>query len=296
VELRRLSYFVAVAEELNFGRAAQRLHITQPGLSQSIRALEREIGMLLFERTRHSVELSPAGVELLPAVRKLLAHADEVQRLADHLSSTNRRSLRLSDTRSAGVGLPSQLLAAFRKRHPKIMVEVSSGFTSLNVQHLRSREIDAAFVRPPIDAGDDLHCLVLAHEPVLLAVPVGHRLAEQISVQPEDLDGEPLVFFPRESGGLWTSILTAVYGPHAEPEISRVEPDEPHMLAAVAEGAGITLLTESAAAMLTVADAVMKPFKEPVTVPLAIAWCKDNKNPALRSFLAMAHRRMTETG
>lgn len=289
MELRQLRYFVTVADELNFGRAARRLHITQPGVSQGIKVLEREFGLTLFERNRQHVVLTPAGATLLPVVRKLLAQVDEVGQLVSQLACDKRGRLALSHTRSAGIGLPYELTAGFRRVHAEIAVHTSIGFTSANVDKVRSREVDVAFVRPPLEAGNELRCMVIAREPVVLAVHAEHRLAGAVSVRSADLTEEPLVYFPQEAGGLWSSMLNQVYGTDRHPDIVRVEPDEPHMLAAVAEGAGISLVTESAAMMLNVPGVVIKKFAESVTVPLGIVWRADNSNPTLRSFLSFIY-------
>jgi DNA-binding transcriptional LysR family regulator len=291
MELRNLRYFVAVAEELHFGRAARKLHITQPGLSQGVKVLEREMNLRLFIRNRRQVQLTTAGEALLPAIRGLLTQADELERRAALLASGDEGSLVVGYTRSAGVGPSAALLAQFRRYHPKVKVRTSIGHTTANVEEVLARFVDVGFVRPPVELGDELGSAVLMHEPVLVAVPDGHQLADSDEVRCEDLDGEDLVFFSDDSGGLWESMLNAVYGSAETPRISRVEPDEAHMLAAVAEGAGITLLTSSAAAMLNVPGAVVKPLVPAVVIPLALVWRRDNANTALVEFLKFARER-----
>ncbi|MFC9126394.1 LysR family transcriptional regulator [Streptomyces sp. NPDC057099] len=287
-DLRSLRYFLAVADELSFGRAAVRLHMTQPGLSQGIKALERRLGMPLFERDRQGVALTAAGRVLVPKARQLLAHAEEFDRFASVLAGRHNGKLTLSYSRSGGIGLASELTSRFRERYPHMTVETATGHTHSNVERIRLRTIDAGFIRPPID-GDDLQCSVIAYDRVVVAVPTGHPLADRPGVSPTELLGEPLVFFPRERSGLWESILGAVYGQGAAPEISRLEPDEAHMLAAVAQGAGITLVTEPSAALLAVPGVVFKPFTVPVAVPMALAWRKDNANAALHTFVSFVN-------
>lgn len=287
-ELRGLRYFLAVADELSFGRAAVRLHMTQPGLSQGIKALERRLGMPLFERDRQGVALTAAGRVLEPKARQLLSHAEEFDRFASVLAGRHNGTLALSYSRSGGIGLASDLTRRFQEEYPHITVETSTGHTHSNAERIRMRAIDVGFVRPPI-AGDDLQCSVIAYDQVVVAVPAGHRVADRAGVSPADLAGERLVFFPRERSGLWESILAAVYGPGVQPEIGRVEPDEPHMLAAVAQGAGITLVTEPTAALLAVPGVVFRPFTVPVAVPMALAWRKDNANAALHTFVSFVH-------
>ncbi|MEJ7705044.1 MAG: LysR substrate-binding domain-containing protein [Geodermatophilaceae bacterium] len=296
MELRSLRYFVVVAEELNFGRAAKRVYISQSGLSQSIQALERQIGKPLFERSRRQVGLTTVGEALLPEAQRLLAHADDVERLAKQLVTRPQHSLMIVHTRSAGVGLPIRLTASFRKAHPEIDVECSNGFSSLNVDKVAGRVVDAGFVRPPIDTSIGLGCEVLSCDEVLVATPADHPLADLAEIDAADLWGEPLVYFPCSAGGLWIAMLEAVYGAR-RPPISRVEPDESHMLAAVAERAGITLLTESSASMLNVPGVAIRRIRHTPTVPLALIWRPDNPNPALQTFLtsSLDHaRRLTK--
>ncbi|MFI9511222.1 LysR substrate-binding domain-containing protein [Nocardia sp. NPDC052566] len=290
MELRSLRHFLAVAEELNFGRAAKRLFISQPGLSQSIRALEREIGRPLFERSRRHVALTSFGHVLLPEAEGLLAHAAEVEQLTKRLASRKLGTLVLNHTRSAGLGLPVQLTASFRKIHPHICVETYNGFTSLNVDKLKEKKSDVGFVRPPIDPSAGLRCVVIAEDEVVLAVPEDHPLAGKPDIDQADLDNEPLVYFPESAGGLWSTMLDAVYGHGQRPDISRVEPDETHMLAAVSECAGITLLTKPSAAIFNMPGVVIKPFRYPARVPLGLAWRPDNTNPALETFLSFVLR------
>ncbi|MFJ8714008.1 LysR family transcriptional regulator [Streptomyces violaceus] len=287
-DLRGLRYFLAVADELSFGRAAVRLHMTQPGLSQGIKALERRLGMPLFERDRQGVALTAAGRVLEPKARQLLSHAEEFDRFASVLAGRHNGKLTLSYSRSGGIGLASELTSRFREQYPHMTVETATGHTHSNVERIRMRTIDVGFIRPPID-GDDLQCSVIAYDQVVVAFPVGHPLADRPGVSPADLAGERLVFFPRERSGLWESILGAVYGPGAAPEISRLEPDEAHMLAAVAQGAGITLVTEPSAALLAVPGVVFRSFTVPVVVPMALAWRKDNANAALHTFVSFVH-------
>ena len=289
MELRNLQYFAVTAEELHFGRAARRLYVTQPGLSQGIKALERKIGVPLFDRTHGSVTLTPAGEALLPDVLQLLLKADDVRRLAEHLAVTRAEGLRLSHPLSAGVGVPCTLAASFRRAYPDIDVQTLSGTTRLNVERVRSREVDLGFVYPPFELTTDLSCLVLAREQIVVAAPAGHPLVRQPAVHQVDLQEYPLVFFASRSGGLWKSVLDAVYGVDLQPRIVRVEPDEPHMLTAVADHAGIGLLTARTATILNVPGVTVRPFVEKVTVPLGVVWRRDNANPALGTYLELAN-------
>lgn len=291
MELKHLRYFVVLAKILNFRQAAEQLHITQPGLSQRIKGLEHSLGVTLFDRTRNHVRLSTAGATLLPEVERLLSQADQITGLAGHLRTGTPEVLRLNHTRSARTGLPNLLIDRFRERYVSVDLAVATGFTSFNIARLRDRDTDVAFVRPPVSTGDDLVCRTISTEPLVVAVRDDHRLAGRDVLGRDDVAGEPLVFFPEESGpGLWATILTQVYGKSGTPRISRTEPDEEHMLHAVSTGAGISLVTESSANMLRMPNVLVKPFAPPSpSVPLAIAWRRHDHNATLRAFLSLTY-------
>lgn len=289
MELRNLRCFVVVAEELNFGRAAARLHITQPGLSQRIKALERSLGAQLFERNRQRVSLTGIGTALLPEVRALLEQADRIETMSAYLRRHDDQHLRLSYTRSAGVGVATEITSAFRRRHPEIEVHTSLGFTAVNLAAVLAGDADVAFLRMPADIPDGVSTMTVGHDPIVAALPSGHPLLRAAELKVSDIVEEPLIFFPRETApGMWAGVLRAVYGPDSEPPIVRNEPEEPLMLAAVAEGAGISLLAQAAATMIDVPGVEIRPLRPEVSVPLSLAWRRSNPNPALAQFLSCA--------
>ncbi|MEU7561045.1 LysR family transcriptional regulator [Streptomyces eurythermus] len=287
MELRHLRYFVAVAEELHFGRAAQRLHIAQPGLSQQIKALERELAVELFTRNRRGVTLTDAGTALLPAAKDILARAAAAMELARHHGTGQAGRLTLSLTRSAPRGVVTELVDSFRAANPAVKVWVTSGFTARDEQRLRERAIDAAFLRMLNDPRDDLAGRTVGDEAIMAAVPSTDRLARKRRLSRADVTGRPLVWWPREHGPrMWDRMLDQVFGEGVRPPVAHWEPEEEHMLHAVAQGHGITFITEGKAATLHVAGVAIRRFADPVpTVPITLAWSRDNPNPALRRFL-----------
>lgn len=285
MEIRSARYFVTVAEELHFGRAAKRLHITQPGLSQGVKALEKAIGMQLFERRRQGVVLTVEGEALLPEFRELLARADAVDAFVKILAEQFHGSLTVGYTRSAGLGRAFDLISRFRGAWPRIRIQSSSASSSGNLDAIRERRLDVGFVRPPLPETAEVESVSLGREAVLVGLPSGHRLARSEEVRRQDLVGLPLVYFSKSAGGLWHSILSAVYRGDYFPDICREEPDVPHMLAAVAEGAGITLVTEGSVAMLDVPGVELRRLSGGPSVGLDLAWRRDNVNRALRTFV-----------
>jgi DNA-binding transcriptional LysR family regulator len=290
VELRHLQYFVAVAEELHFGRAAQRLGIAQPGLSQQIKALERLLCAELFARDRRGVELTEAGRVLLPLARDVLSRCRNLQEVVRTYGTGEVGRLRIGIARSAAGGITDVLVESFMAGSPQVEVRLSSGHTAAHERELGAGTIDVAFVRPPLENSDELVCREVAQEPLVVALPEGHRLTARRAVGVRELTGEPFVWWPRENGpGMWDRILDQVFGPGNRPGITRWEPEEERMLHAVAHGHGITVLGEGRAGRLSVPGVVIRPFAEPVpTLALGLAWRGDSTLPTLHRFLEHA--------
>ncbi|MFB4301306.1 LysR family transcriptional regulator [Actinomadura sp. NTSP31] len=296
MELRHLRYFVAVAEELHYGRAAQRLHVAQPGLSQQIKAFERELGAELFARNRRGVALTEAGAALLPAAQDVLARADAAVELVRRHGRGEAGRLTVSLTRSAPGGPVTALVDGFRAAHPAVELRLTSGFTALHEQRLRERAVDAAIVRPPIDQGDGLAVLEIGAEAIVAAVRGDDPLARKRRLRTADVAGRPLVWWPREHGpGMWDRMLDQVFGEGVRPPVAHWEPEEERMLHAVAQGHGITFVTEGKADTLHIPGVVVRRFADPVpTVPIALAWHRDNRSPALRRLVAHAREMVAE--
>ncbi len=177
MDLRQLRYFVTVAEELHFGRAARRLAMTQPPLSQQIQALEEEIGVQLFARTRRSVMLTPTGQQWLPEVRRVLADAAALPGLAQRLARGEVGSLALAFVSTADYGILPELLRHFRARHPEVQLQLREATSDVQLEALAEGAIDAGLViRPQLAVlPHGLSYLPLVREPLVLAVPDGWR-------------------------------------------------------------------------------------------------------------------------
>jgi len=289
VELRQLSSFVAVAEELHFRRAAERLHLAQPSVSQHIRGLEAELGVELFERNRRGAALTAAGDALLPEARDLLAHAEGAAAIARSTGIGERGRLRLSLTRSLTGGIAGAIVAAYRKRYPEVELELSVGNTMLHIEQLLEGDIDVGFVRPPLEQ-PGLEELVLGREPMVCVLPKGHPLAKRGRVRPADLHDEPLVWWPEHHGpGAWREVRREVYGDPPWPPIDRIEPEEERIVTAVAEGAGISFIMLERSRSLRIPGAVYRRFATPEpTMGLALAWRSGDSLPTLRRVRELA--------
>jgi DNA-binding transcriptional LysR family regulator len=210
IELRPWRQFLAVAEELHFGRAAQRLHMTQPPLTQAIAGLEATLGVRLFDRTKRSVMLTPAGSALLAPVRDLLARAQALPAHARAAAAGEVGALRLAFVSTVGFALLPQWVRAFRQRHPGVRLELIEATGDVQVQALARGEIDAGFMlHSPGFAAPGLERLLIASEPLVLALPEHHPLAAQTTLNLRDVLAEPLVIFPRR---IVPSLYDAIFG------------------------------------------------------------------------------------
>ena len=288
MELRDLRYFVAVAAELHFARAAQRLFISQPALSQQIRRLEGELGLKLLERNRRGVRLTPEGAAFLAEATAVVQQADRALEIARALAEGGTGRLRLSYARTLFSGLPELIVSEYQRRFPGVEITSESGTTAANLERLRTGELDVAFVMTPIEHATDLRWADITTEPVVVALPRGHPLSRRRRIRREDLAGVPLVYFPRhQSPGFYDRSLSQVYG-GATPNIVRTEPSEERILVGVAEGAGISLLLEERAATLRYPGVLYRRFTDPE--PTGVLGVAFGPNPSLaaRRFIDLA--------
>ncbi|MHB8505558.1 MAG: LysR family transcriptional regulator [Acidimicrobiales bacterium] len=294
MELRRLRYFVAVAEELHFGRAAERLHLAQPALSQQIRVLEHELGGRLFERNSRRVALTEAGAALLDGAPQLLRAAEELDARVRAVAAGGAGRLRVHTTRSAPMGITAVLIDRFRAESPGVHLELVTGFTGWNLEELAAGRSDVVFVRPPVDVATPIEVVPLGEEELVVALPAGQPLADRTRrrrIRPEDLEGQDVVSWPRRNApGMHDRIEAQVWGGRS-PRVAREEPDDEQVLRAVAAGAGLAGLIGTRLASLRVPGVVVRRFAEPApTVGLALAWRPDGALPAAARFVDLARR------
>lgn len=223
LELRPLRQFVAVAEELHFGRAAQRLHMTQPPVTQAIQGLEATLGVRLFERTRRSVALTPAGEALLLQSRRLLAQAEEIPRLVRSAAEGFSGQLRLAFVSSIAYGPLPQWLRSFREAHPEVQLQLREATLDVQLEAFDADEVDAGFVlHAPGAAPPGFVAWRALAEPLVAALPEGHPAAAQRTPRLTELLREPLVIFPRAiSPSLFDAVLSAYRAHGASPRIAQ---------------------------------------------------------------------------
>lgn len=287
-DLRRLRHFAVLAEELHFTRAAERLHIAQPALSQQIRALERQLGAPLVHRSPRGCTLTEVGERVAAEAARLLAEVEAgTTRIRDLVTGRGGR-LRLAYTRSARGGRVDALIARFRADHPDVEVVSETAWTAPNVAGLLAGRLDAAFVRTPVEEAA-LACRFVDAEELLLAVPAGHPLAAgRRRVTRPEVVGLPAVMWPRDNGpGMFDRTIAQVW-PDGGFRLVRHEPDDEQLLRAVAQGDVIAAVPAGRARALKVKGVRLRRFTAPVpTVDVRLAWRRDTTNPAVHHLTAL---------
>lgn len=289
MELRHLRYFVAVATELHFGRAAERLYVSQPALSQQILNLEAELGVSLFVRDRRKVELSSAGAALLPEAQAILDRVDAATALVRSVGAGSHGRLRVAVTPSLPGGMVEAVVEEFRHRFTHVDFELGSGTTTQNLSALRRGSMQLVVVHPPIPAISDVTCLEIATEPIVVGLASSHPLTRRRRLRRDHVAGHPLVYFPRRTDpGLHDRMLAEVYGPDEVPNIVRLEPSDDRRVVAVAEGTGLTLLLRSRANTLRTRGVVYRRFTTPEPRARVGLAYRTPPTPPTRHFLDLA--------
>ena len=245
MELRHLRYFVAVAEELHFGRAAARLHIAQSPLSQQIRRLEAELGVELFDRNRRSVRLTDAGRVLLDGAVPLLHQADRLEQTMRSAATGETGLLTVGFVGSAAQDALPRIVRHVRESDPGIEVRLLELTTGPQVEALERGDIDVGLVRPPVRA-QSVTVTPLLEERLVVALPDSHAFAARRAVAPETLRDEPFVSFPRRIGtGLYDEILAVCTAAGFSPNVVQEANEMQTIVGLVAAGIGVALVPES---------------------------------------------------
>ncbi|WP_326666230.1 LysR family transcriptional regulator [Streptomyces sp. NBC_00385] len=289
MELRHLFAFVAVAEELHFGRAAKRLQMAQPPLSQQIRQLEKELGVQLFERNTRSVRLTSAGESFLQPVRTVIEDLDTAVRAAKAAGRGEYGRVSIGFAGASSHETLPRLTRAVRAAHPAIEL-VMTGQTYANVALARVADgsLDLGFVRLPVTQ-PGVTFRVIDEEELVCALPSDHPLAARESVPLEVLAGEPFVSFPANTGStVRDAMVGACEAAGFNPRVVQEAPDSYTILALVAAGVGVTL-TVTSVQHIQQSGLVYRPLAgPPIRRQAALAWRADNPSAALRAVLAVA--------
>ncbi|HWD65171.1 MAG TPA: LysR substrate-binding domain-containing protein [Solirubrobacteraceae bacterium] len=282
-----MRYFVAVAEELHFRRAAARLHISQPPLSQQVRQLEEELGTQLLIRNRRRVELTAAGEAFLRDARVILGELDGAVGTAQRIGSGQAGRLRINFVGSALVSIIPAAVQAFRRDRPGVEVEMRERPTAEQLRAVRSGSVDLGFVRPPIDDLDGLRAEVVLREPTVAVLPSSHPLAEGGRISMSRLAGEPLVLFPRSQASGYHDLLISALARGGPPRVVQYAPEMTTIVGLVAAGLGVSLVPRSVE-RLALGGVSYRPVPgAPVSELVAVAR-QDDDAPLVRAFIEQA--------
>ncbi len=287
MDLRHLRYFVAVADQGGFTRAAEQLGIAQPPLSQQIRQLETELGVTLFQRLTRGVRLTQAGEILVEQARGILSQQQQFLTSAAGLARGEQGQLRVG--LAGAVSLVPVVLRAirqFRQLHPGVAITLEESSSIAVAKGLTDRTLDVAILRPPVP---DMHGLALhslMHEPTLVALPSGHPLADHDEVALEMLADDPLIIYPRQLGpGLHDAILSACQRAGFTPILGQQAPLVAAMVSVVAAGLGVAIVPASLR-QIHAGGATFHAIRAPApTSELAVATRATNRLPLVGQFV-----------
>ncbi len=298
IELRLWRQFIAVAEELHFSRAALRLNMTQPPLTQAIAQLEITLSLRLFDRTKRSVQLTPAGAALVPQVRELLERALALSAQARAAAAGNVGRLRLAFVSTVGFAFLPQWVRSFREQVPGVQLELIEATGDVQLEALARGEIDAGLMlHSPGFAPAGLARLSVDTEPLLVALPEQHRLAARAKPNLADVLAEPLIIFPRR---ILPSLYDAVFGLYhaacCSPLISQEAIQMQTIVNLVSAGLGVAWVPQSVRQFqrpgvvyrrVKTSDACVVPSCE-----TSLVWREGAANPALARFREFARARI----
>jgi len=295
MELRQLRYFTTLAEELNFTRAAERLHISQPPLSAQIAQLEDELGVKLFHRTSRKVELTEAGAAFLRDVRIIQSRLKEATLRVRQIDAGMAGRLELGLSGSHFLGPLPGLIAQLAKSHPDIRVILNEMAPNDQLEALREHRIDLSISRQFIE--DDLLCSRrLWNDPLLVALPLGHPLATHTQLQLNQLTQERFVMLRRETSTFAERIFLACTAHGFTPNIEQTVGEVPAQLSLVAAGVGIALVPTSTKSFQPHALTFRKLDEPGLEASVHAVMRKDNKKAVLRTFVdSLARDKYGET-
>lgn len=300
IELRQLRYFATVAEELHFGRAARRLHMTQPPLSQTIMALEELLGAALFERNRRGVALTAAGEALLPEARRLLEQSAALAELVQRAATGASGRLSLAFVSSADYSVLPPTLRAYRAEYPQVEITLKEATSDLQLDDLLEGRVDAGLLIPPLPdrARQELDYLPVLSEPLVLAAPAGLPALARAgkpggAADLRKLAGLPLIIFPRHiSPGLYDAILSVFREAGITAEVGQEAIQMQTIVSLVSAGMGIALVPQSVSNLRRPGVEYLPLVQSTPLVETGLAWRRDNASSVLRGFLELMRKRI----
>ncbi len=285
MELRHLRYFIAVAEELHFGRAAERLRMAQPPLSQQIQKLEGELGFQLFYRTKRRVQLTEAGEVFLEEAQQIFRQLEQAVRVGQQTSRGEMGRLAIGFVSSAAYNVLPPILNQFRQTFPAVNLTLQELTTDQQLQWLREKRIDVGFLRPPI-ADPAFQVMTILREPLVVAMPEAHALAAQPAVSLRSLASEPFILFPRPLAvGLYDQIISLCQTADFSPRVVQEAIQMQTIVSLVAAGMGIAIVPVSLQNLQRI-GVVYRPLQEPTPeAAIALVWRQQDHSPVVQRFL-----------
>jgi DNA-binding transcriptional LysR family regulator len=288
VELRHLRYFVAVAEELHFGRAAARLHMAQPPLSQQIRKLEDELGVQLFYRTKRRVELTDAGRMFLEEARLTIEQAEQTARVAERASRGQVGRLTVGFASVTLYGVLPRLVKLFRARSPDVELILKELYSPDQITALQRREIQVGVLQPPVDE-ELLASTTVARESMVVVLAEDHPLSRLRRIPGEKLAGEPFLLFPRDvRPQLYDQVINYCRDAGFSPNVVHETSPQQTIVGLVAAGIGLSLVP-ACLKSIKIPGVTYRPLTDAgLTFDTVVAWRRDDLSPALMRFLDAA--------
>lgn len=286
IELRHLRCFVAVAEELSFRRAAERLSVAQPALSRTIRDLESLLGFSLLARTTRRTELTAAGEVFLVEARLTVAHAGKAVAFAAEAARGNRGYLTVAYTFNSISGLVPEIVTRFRARHPDVIVHLQEMYTDQQVVALSEHRIDVGFAMPALLRPAFRHLMIMK-EPFVVAVPEHHPLAGHTEIELSELRDEPFVMGSWERWRHYREMVNEICITQAGfvPSVVQEEADTQTIFGLIAAGVGVSLLPNCVRNYHR-RGLVIRPLREELPlIETVAAWHADNVTPISRNFI-----------
>lgn len=285
MELRHLRYFAAVAETCHFGRAAERLHMAQPALSQAIRQLEAELGAVLLTRTTRQVSLTPAGEFLYDEARRLLRQIDDAVTGVRRVADGRKGLVRVGFTGTAAFTQLPRFARALQQHLPEVALDVHADMlTPAQSSGLRDGSLDLAVLRPPVTGGG-LEVRTIEIEPLVLALPADHRLVAEPVISLADLATEDFVIYSGKNSAVNEAVLRACREAGFTPRREHEAAGTAVLLPLVAAGLGIAVVPGSVRAV-PLAGVIFRELTDAGSIELALAWRRDDPSALVRSVLA----------
>jgi DNA-binding transcriptional LysR family regulator len=290
MELRHLRYFLAVAEELNFTRAAKRLNIAQPPLTQQIKALEAQMGVTLFDRSGYRVELTDAGRTFVPEVTRILTDVRNAVQRAQRAAAGKVGHVRVGFTESASFNpRVTTAFRNFRSAYPEVEVSLEESPTTVLAAALRDGRVDAAFVRPPLSIADGIALHLIDEEEMVVALSSAHPLAQREDLEIKDLADETFVLYPRmERPGLADKVIAACEKAGFAPKVKQYAPQLSSTINLVAASLGVSIVPGSMQGLQPHAVTYKRLRDQRLTAHLGIAHRASESSAPILRFIEIA--------